>query len=170
MGYTTDFHGRFNLDRPLTPAHKAYLEAFAGSRRMARNATLAEKLPDPIRIAAGLPIGQDGAYYVGGKDDGNFGQNKDSSVIDGNSSGRSMPGLWCQWVPTNDGAGIEWDGGEKFYEYQEWLGYLIANFLRPWGYVVNGTVTWEGEDSSDKGKLIVKDNTISHKVGRTVYR
>ncbi len=170
MGYSTSFEGKFNLDKPLTPAHKAYLEAFASTRRMARNPTLAEKLPDPIRIAAGLPIGQEGAYYVGSKDDGNFGQNRDSSVIDGNSSGRSMPGLWCQWTPSEDGTGIEWDGGEKFYAYQEWLAYIITNFLAPWGYRLNGTVTWAGEESSDRGKLTVKDNVISAKQGRMVYR
>jgi hypothetical protein len=170
IGYSTDFNGRFDLDKPLTPAHKAYLVAFATTRRMARNATLAANLPDAIRIAAGLWIGPDGAYFVGNADDGNFGQNVDKSVIDSNSSGRSMPGLWCQWVPTQDGCGIEWDGNEKFYEYQEWLSYIITHFLAPWGYTLNGTIVWEGEDSSDKGKLIVKDNAVSTKRGRTVYR
>lgn len=27
MGYTTTFKGKFKLDRPLTGAHRAYLEA-----------------------------------------------------------------------------------------------------------------------------------------------
>ena len=41
-----------------------------------------EQLPDPLRIAAGLPVGVDGAYYVGGGEySGGFG---DESVIDQN--------------------------------------------------------------------------------------
>jgi hypothetical protein len=32
-----------------------------------------------------------------------------------------FPGFWCQWVPSADGCGIEWDGGEKFYAYDKWL-------------------------------------------------
>jgi len=60
MGYSTDFFfGKFKLDRKLAPEHQAYLEAFAGSRRMKRNVSIAETLPDSVRIAAGLEIGLD---------------------------------------------------------------------------------------------------------------
>lgn len=183
MGYTTDFEGRFNLDRPLAPEHKAYLEAFAGTRRMQRKSAVAAKLPDPIREAAGLDIGTDGGYFVGSSNEtlkslgvpfdsvwDGHGQRKDESIREYNSPPTGQPGLWCQWVPNQDGTAIEWDGGEKFYEYVEWLSYLIENFLKPWGYKLNGTVTWEGEDSSDKGKIIVKNNVVSTKRGRTVYR
>jgi hypothetical protein len=31
---------------------------------------------------------------------------------------------YCQWIPTEDWAGIEWDGIEKFYRSKEWLVYL----------------------------------------------
>ena len=34
MGYTTTFDGEFKLDKPLIPAHKAYLMKFAKTRRM----------------------------------------------------------------------------------------------------------------------------------------
>lgn len=59
--------------------------------------------------------------------------------------GFKLPGetfhcLYCQWVPTEDGEGIKWDGGEKFYSYTKWLQYLIDNFLIPNGYVLNGEV------------------------------
>ena len=49
MGYTTDFDGKFDLDKPLTPEHRAYLEAFARTRRMQRNAVITATMPDPIR-------------------------------------------------------------------------------------------------------------------------
>ncbi|HTG59201.1 MAG TPA: hypothetical protein VMG63_07310 [Terriglobia bacterium] len=47
---------------------------------------------------------------------------------------------YCQWMPSDDGKLLVWDGGEKFYEYVEWLQYLIDNFFVSWGYVINGSV------------------------------
>ena len=98
-------------------------------------------------------------YFVGGV--GDFGQDDDPSVIDHNDPPKNQPGLWCQWVPSADGGGIEWNGGEKFYYYVEWLNYIIKNFLIPWGLVLNGTVKWRGEDFDDAGKILVKDNVVS---------
>lgn len=185
MGYTTDFNGTFVLDKPLAPEHRAYLAAFADTRRMKRDAEKAAALPDPVREAAGLPIGPEAGYYVGGAADGNFGQDKDGSILNSNeapgavpydtgdwvgsrklrktkiAAGECQPGLWCQWRPTEDGTGIEWDEGEKFYEYAAWLRYIIANFLKPWGYVLNGEVKWQGEEMDDRGLITVADNKVS---------
>ena len=38
MGYTTDFSGKFDLDRPLREDHAKYLEKFAETRRVRRDA------------------------------------------------------------------------------------------------------------------------------------
>ncbi len=159
MGYTTDFIGTFTLDKPLTPEHKTYIEKFSGSRRMQRDEYTTERMDDPYRIAVGLPIGSDSAYFVGGF--GWFGDEEDGSIKDYNIPPRGQPGLWCHWVPTKDGMGIEWDGGEKFYRYIDWLKYIIQHFLKPWGYVLNGKVNWEGEDRNDVGTIVVKDNTVT---------
>lgn len=162
MGYNTDFNGKFKLDRPLTPEHAAYIEAFNQSRRMKRDAKRAEELPDPVRIAAGLPIGPEGAYFVGGG--GFMGQENDRSVLDHNGPPSGQPGLWCQWTTDEYSHDtIEWDCGEKFYEYEEWLVYIIEHFLQPWGYVLNGEVEWRGEDWNDTGFLVVEDNVVSTK-------
>lgn len=134
---------------------------------MKRNQTIASTLPDPAREAVGLPIGKQGAYFVGGG--GDFGQANDASVIDGNAAPSGQPGLWCQWVPTQDNNGIEWDGGEKFYDYVEWLSYIIEHFLMPWGYVLNGEVEWFGEDHSDRGKIVVANNVVSTKTAKIVW-
>jgi len=167
MGYTTDFSGNFSLDKPLTDAHAAYLRKFAETRRMARNQTIASTLPDPVREAAGLPIGKQGAYFVGGGRD--FGQGDDASITNGNVAPDGQPGLWCQWVPTETDDGVEWDGGEKFYNYIEWLEYIIKHFLAPWGYILNGEVEWLGEDHDDRGKIIVKNNVVTIKTAVISY-
>lgn len=158
MGYHTDFSGSFLLDRPLAPEHLAYLQAFNGTRRMKRDASIAEATPDPVRVAAGLPIGDEGAYFVGSTK--NFGQSAEGGVVGYNDPPSEQPGLWCQWVPSDDGSEIVWDEGEKFYNYEEWLDYIIAHFLKPWGYTLNGEVHWYGGDDEDRGTLICKDNVV----------
>lgn len=158
MGYTTDFFGQFTVTPPLKPEHAAYLRRFNETRRMARDADKAEALPDPTRAAAGLPIGRQGAYFVAG--DGFAGQAHDDSVIDYNRPPNGQPGLWCQWTPTNDGAALEWDGGEKFYDYVEWLEYLVAHFLKPWGYAIEGAVQWQGEESDDRGVIYARGDQV----------
>jgi hypothetical protein len=155
MGYTTDFTGRFDLDKPLELKHIQYLDQFASTRRMQRRSHIAEKYTDPLRHAVGLPIGEEGEYYVGAE---RYSCDSDQSVIDHNKPPVNQPGLWCNWVPTEDGLHIEWNGGEKFYHYIEWLKYLIEHFLKPWGYSLSGTVKYQGEDPDDKGVLIFADN------------
>lgn len=167
MGYTTDFEGVFKLDKPLNTAQIEYLKAFSETRRMKRDAAKVGLLSDPKREAVGLPVGEYGEYFVGGN--GFRGQNTDNSVIDHNDSPLSQPGLWCQWIPNEDGTCIEWDGGEKFYSYIEWLEYIIENFLKPWGLTLSGKVNWRGEDDTDIGLIVVKNNEITTKNGRIVY-
>lgn len=165
MGYTTDFSGQFSLDKPLTAEHKAYLLAFNQTRRMKRDA--AKLGPDPIREAVKLPAGTDGGYFVGSRAD--YGQDKTSDILDYNSPPEGQPGLWCQWVPNEDGTAIVWDEGEKFYDYVEWVQYLIDNFLAPWGYVVNGAVEWDGEDRDDMGRILIVNNQVITQQAKIVY-
>jgi hypothetical protein len=70
------------------------------------------------------------------------------------------PGFYCQWVPTHDRSAIQWDGGEKFYEYVEWLEFIIAKFLKPKGYVLNGSVSFRGENFRDAGTIICTNNVV----------
>lgn len=168
MGYQTEFTGRFELDRPLTPEHAAYLRAFNRTRRMKRDAAKTALLPDDVRIAAGLStVGADGGYFVGSTE--NFGQHHTPDIADYNDPPSGQPGRWCQWTPSEDVRAIIWDYGEKFYHYTEWIQYLITHFLAPWGYVLNGEIEWEGEDREDLGKIVIADNVITVKDGTVVY-
>lgn len=71
-----------------------------------------------------------------------------------------MPGDYCQWTPTEDGRGLEWDGHEEFYDYMEWLQWLIDHKFTPNGYVLTGSVAYQGEEVSDSGVLVVKDGKV----------
>lgn len=167
MGYSTDFEGQFNITPTLKPEHQTYLEMFAETRRMRRDAGLAEKLNDPVRIAAGLPIGHEGSYFVGGL--GFTRQDKDASIVEYNYPPREQPGLWCKWVPTEECDAIVWNGGEKFYDYVEWMQYLLDHFLKLWGYKVNGEVCWVGEDNEDIGRIVISDNFLMKQIGYIQY-
>ena len=73
---------------------------------------------------------------------------------------KSIPQSWCQWTPTEDGLGLEWDGGEKFYCYTEWLHHIIRKYLTPWGITLSGSVKWQGEETGDVGMLVVANNEV----------
>ena len=144
MGYTTDFMGEFTTNKPLSEKMLNFLKTFNETRRMKRNVDGA--------------YGVDGEFYVEGG--GSYGQDHEPNVIDYNCSPSTQPGLLCQWTPAEDGEAIEWDGGEKFYSYTEWLVYLIHKVLAPNGYVLNGVVKWQGESMGDVGKITVVDNRV----------
>lgn len=158
MGYSTDFTGEFNLDKPLTEAHAAYLRKFSETRRMARHADATMVRADPLRKAVGLPVGDEGGYFVG--ENGFAGQDDGPDVVKHNDPPVGQPDLWCKWEPNEDGTAIIWSEAEKFYRYIEWIEYLIAHFLKPWGYTLNGNVEWQGEEMTDRGVIFVRNNIV----------
>ncbi len=160
MGYTTSFDGDVTLDKPLTKEQIIYLQKFNETRRV--EIKDGSDMPCPIREAAGLPLGEQGKFNVidVGWDD--------ERLADYNSSGMA-PSLWCQWTIDDEGLHISWDEGEKFYDYIEWMKFIIDEFIKPWGHVANGTITWQGEDSDDYGLLIVENNVVYSRIGRRSY-
>lgn len=153
MGYTTDFEGHVTVEPPLNGAEIVYLKQFSETRRMRRI---------------------NGPYYVDGE--GLRGQAHEDDITDYNNPPDKQPSLWCQWVPTDDGTGIEWNGTEKFYHSEEWMTYLIDHFLKPgavastsgdtqfnhftFDHVVNGRIDAQGEDPKDRWRLVVKNNVV----------
>lgn len=144
MGYTTEFNGKFNLNKKLDKETHEFLTKLASTRRMKR------KLPPEYGI--------EGEFYVDGA--GYAGQDREDSIVDYNKPPSTQPSLWCQWIPTHDGTAIEWDGGEKFYHYVDWIKYIIDKVLAPRGYSLSGVVDWRGEDWSDTGTIVVRDNKV----------
>ena len=166
MGYTTEFKGiGFWTEPPLRPEHRDFINAFAERRHMMLDASEIEA--GPTRRAVGLDAGVGGTNVL--EDDtfrgkpvhGEDGWSKRSSyVLDNNKPPPGVPGLWCQWV-VDDNGHINWDGNEKFYNYLEWLSFLMERYLKPWGYTVEGTLDWQGEDDDDFGRIIVTKNEIT---------
>lgn len=156
MGYTTDFYGSVSVSPPLNSDEIQYLKKFNETRRM-------ECMQGPYYVDRG----------------GAFGQDHGPDIFNYNSPPRGQPGLWCNWTPTDDGTAIEWDGGEKFYDAELWMQYLIDHFLRPGAFAnlpflqknhtVNGTIDAQGEDSDDRWQLVVEDNKVRVRTGTVVF-
>lgn len=160
MGYTTYFEGSLEFDREVTPQMKEYINRFSSTRRMPRDVEkIKEIYPNWRELCFFGELGNKGEYFAPISND--FGQERDDSIIDYNGYDESIqPGLWCCWI-INDDDELVWDGSEKFYNYVEWLEYMINNFFNPAGYMLNGEIEWQGEDSSDRGVIVVEDNIIT---------
>ncbi|MFF0143555.1 hypothetical protein ACFYRN_45130 [Streptomyces sp. NPDC005227] len=143
MGYSTTFDGQVAVTPPLNASEVAFLDRFADSRRHQR---------------------PEGPYSTR---DYTYDQTGYNTPPDG------QPGLWCNWEPTDDGgAGLRWNGAEKFYRATEWMQYLIDHFLKPgahaqgqpgfedftFDHVVNGVIHAQGDEPGDTWDLTVTDN------------
>lgn len=158
MGYDTTFTGSLTFNKPVTEELKNYINKFSEVRHMKRDIDkLKEVHPNWMNECYKGNLGYKGEFFVGGS--GFLGQGRDEDIIDYNNPEIGVPGLWCQWIINEDDE-LEWDGGEKFYNYVEWLNYLIDNFFEPEGYILNGTIEFEGEDSDDRGYIKVTNNIV----------
>jgi hypothetical protein len=72
----------------------------------------------------------------------------------------TQPGLWCQWDVLDDMRTLKWNEVEKFYDYTEWLEYIIRSILAPRGYTLNGSVIWT-DDYGSAGVISVLNNQIA---------
>lgn len=146
MGYSTSFTGAFLSDRPFDEDTYQLLRGIGTTRRMKR---------------AGLDTryGIDGEFFYNPHSDC-YGQERDPSIVDYNAPPSTQPGLWCQWVPSDDRQSLMWDGQEKFYAYIAWVKYLIEKIIIPRGYTLTGHVYWQGQDTDDFGTIAVNDNMV----------
>ena len=155
MGYTTNFTGHLNFNKKPTNALKEYINNFSKSRRMKRDINKIKELDANWQNNCFKgKLGIEGDYYIG-KDE--------NSVVDINCPPGNQPGLWCDWI-INDDDKLVWNGVEKFYNYKEWLEYLIFHFLERDGYILNGEIEFQGEYEEDHGFIVVKDNYVEIKM------
>lgn len=80
--------------------------------------------------------------------------------MDGRDFDDDRPQGYCQWNLTKDLKGLTWDGAERFYNYIEWLEWIIKRILRPSKIELNGAVEYQGEYIGDCGAIIVKANQV----------
>ena len=137
--------GSLSITPRLEERHAAYLSRFQATRRMKRSSSVlaGEQYPDPIRLAAGLPLGLEGGYYLGESIETSY---QCPSIIDTNQPPRGQPGLWCGWGPTPDLGGLRVVNPHSGDDLGAWLRYLVKHFFVPWGYSLRGAVGWRPEE------------------------
>jgi hypothetical protein len=156
MGYTTDFCGEITVTPGLP---KNYIERLNDISNKRNN-----------NYGDGVQGSFDDVYH--GKTGGGCDRPDRTSV----------PGVWNQWELENPerpylrrGARpaytyIRWNEGEKFYQYAEWLQYLIALIkLDHPKSTFDGTIQWAGEESDDIGQLSVVNGQVMLAYGTVVY-
>lgn len=117
------------IDPPLLAQHTMYLQAFHDAKHIKREE---EDQPDPIRVRAGLPFGEEGEYCLAPTPI----THKDKAVPS------TQPSIWCNWTVSDDGKYLSWDNSlvASTNHGLEWLNYLLKNFFKRWDNDVSGTV------------------------------
>ena len=174
MGYTIEYIGRFTLNKPLTEEHAQFLRDFSRTRHYQRAWKPEEENgrwfvdpdgkcePDFFDEEYQKVVYNNGKYNHEARKEYEL---KRWNVIDWNEVNQGMPSFYCQWVPTEENQGIEWDGGEKFYKAFDWLKFIIKHYLEPCGYVLNGVVKihfGSKEYPFEEGVLEVRDNEVTY--------
>lgn len=151
-----DWTGLF-FDPPLLPQHTAYLRKFSQTRRVRRDSEQAKFLPDADREQAALPLGEDAEFFVGGL--GFAGQQSDLSVVSNNVPPARQPGLWCGWIPNEEGTRLEFnfdiETAKDLDEAILWLSYLDNHFFNRWDYDLKGACEIYEPDEKDTVFLLL---------------
>jgi len=159
MGRTSKFIGEISISPELSAEEVNYLKQFNRTRHT-------QLLPNP--------------YAVGDFESEDL-RNTDPDLVMKNSCPpEGQPGLWCNWIPTDDGTAIKWDGAEKSHDMTEWLVYIVEHFIGrmplakvelPFlvGHELNGEVESVGEQPEDCWKMVVRNSQVRVLEGSTVY-
>ena len=169
MGYTTEFIGKFTFNREPSQELKDYINCFAKTRHVKRDVEAIRKIfPDWEKRTWKGKLGGEAEFFLQPYNEVNY-QSDDrldmtgfyqrNGIVDDNYPPESQPSLWCHWIINKHGE-LVWSGVEKFYEYVEWLEYLISYFFEPEGLVLSGKCFYSGERMSDWGYICVENNRV----------
>ena len=165
MGYSTDFNGEIKISPKLKTIDKEFLDKFFQIRHMKRDMS---KLKGISKNAI-KEFGKDGCFYLKDYYDDIKEMPDDKTIININDCG-DMPSLYCdlEIVEENGESFVQWNGSEKTYGVNVengWFTWLIDNFFKPCGYVLNGEMTWQGEEDDDTGTIKIENNIVSLNFG-----
>lgn len=151
MGYSTEFRGQIEVSPPLSKKEREYLLAFNRTRHCRKDGSPYAVDPPSKKKAQliGIPY-------------------ESPEEMDHNRAASGQPGLWCHWIPNQDGTAIVWDGGEKFYDSLEWMQYLIDHFIGPnpiarkelkfiQPHTLKGIILAQGDNMLDRWELVVEN-------------
>ena len=160
MGYNTAWNGSLEIydqNEKRTKLPKKLADLIVGlsrTRRMARDVTLLAKRLRMSKERCERLYGTYGERYIEKDYETTMGQTQYPDIIDFNRSPPNQPGLWCDFTYNAKDRVIEWNEADKTYDGAEWIDY-INGLLQESGYYLKGTMSWEGEDPTDTGEVVV---------------
>lgn len=82
--------------------------------------------------------------------------------------GHGMPSLWSnlQIIKDKDRAFLVWNQAEKSYVIDKWIR-IVVDILAKQNYTCNGVITARGESRYDAWSVLVDNNQVTKKPGRT---
>ena len=96
-----------------------------------------------------------------------------SAILEANNDPDSIQGehprSYMQWVPTQSLDHIVYDGNEKFYEYVDWMKWLV-NYLKGIGITADGEIDWSGDQAGDTGTIVVANSEVTVRDHKTPAR
>lgn len=153
MGYHTDFTGKFHFEKNASREFMEYINAFSHARHVLRNAEeIKHADPEWKKHCFHGDLGEYGEYYA---DPSNAFAMPNENIIQ-----KNVPGYYCEWYMPDTGTLMHNDGTDYYQDYQNWLFFLLRNFIIPDHYILNGSVYWNGEDTEDLGILVIQNNCL----------
>lgn len=149
------FKGKLCTDKPVNKELYEYINKFAKTTHVRRDPEILKQDPNWKECAfCGL-----GEPTFGTKDAAFFAGYNDTS-IQYYIACETAPSKHCNWYMT-DLSSLEWNGASDNKNYFAWLDFLIQNFFKPCGYILNGSIHFSNnEDSADFGCIVCKDNVL----------
>lgn len=169
MSYYTYFDGAIQFNKPLNNDLADFIKKFAATRHFQRDTeTLMQELDENnINIKDILPpvpgindFGENCKFFAIPNHDSKWNNTWLDSVMDFNSPPEDCPSLWCDIYLSKTHDKLYLRNGTN-YRYVSWLEWLIKYFFAPAGYILNGSVCYNGEDRDDRGVIVVENNSIS---------
>ena len=163
MGYSTEFYGNILITPTPSNDFIEKVNEWLKQRHMIFFSTdILSRYPyaDDDTVD-GLPVADNGWNWINGYMDSS---SSTVRVVDPNCPPTPCTSLWSDWTIVYNGSGgalLTWNGDEKSYDMWEWLQLLIDHVFAPYGYVLNGSVDFQGENDYDSGNFTVVDNVIS---------
>lgn len=78
--------------------------------------------------------------------------------------GPNFPGIWCNWEVSQDGLILYWNGAEKSYAMDLWLGYINRALLMK-GHTLDGEMRAYGDEPGDIWMMrVTPANGVERKV------
>ena len=71
--------------------------------------------------------------------------------------------VYMDWIISQNRKCLKWNGMEKFYGYVEYLQLLLDAIFIPLGYVLNGKIYYQGEDSPMSVSWLYGTIILKHK-------